>query len=138
MAKARPNLFAELGMDDNWEPTPEDPAIVLVIDEFPQLSDRAKELAVKILRTGRKSRVQLVMAAQEATVDSLGDAIADSIALKIVGPSRHQDIKQVFGTGAGADGWRPDRLHPAPGEDPADAGKVYIMGCGSTEPMVYK
>lgn len=138
IAKARPNLFAELGMDDNWEPTPDDPAIVLVIDEFPQLSDRAKELAVKILRTGRKSRVQLVMAAQEATVDSLGDAIADSIALKIVGPSRHQDIKQVFGTGAGADGWRPDRLHPAQGEDPADAGKVYIMGCGSTEPMIYK
>jgi hypothetical protein len=138
IAKARPTLFAELGMDDNWEPTPEDPAIVLVIDEFPQLSDRAKELAVKILRTGRKSRVQLVMAAQEATVDSLGDAIADSIALKIVGPSRHQDIKQVFGTGAGADGWRPDRLHPAQGEDPADAGKAYIMGCGSTEPMIYK
>jgi S-DNA-T family DNA segregation ATPase FtsK/SpoIIIE len=138
IAKARPNLFAELGMDDNWEPTPEDPAIVLVIDEFPQLSDRAKELAVKILRTGRKSRVQLIMAAQEATVDSLGDAIADSIALKIVGPSRHQDIKQVFGTGAGADGWRPDRLHPAQGEDPADAGKAYIMGCGSTEPMIYK
>ncbi|MEZ3180778.1 hypothetical protein KYY02_19420 [Streptomyces pimonensis] len=138
IAKARPNLFAELGMGDNWEPTPEDPAIVLVIDEFPQLSDRAKELAVKILRTGRKSRVQLIMAAQEATVDSLGDAIADSIALKIVGPSRHQDIKQVFGTGAGADGWRPDRLHPAQGEDPADAGKVYIMGCGSTEPMIHK
>jgi S-DNA-T family DNA segregation ATPase FtsK/SpoIIIE len=138
IAKARPNLFAALGMDDNWEPTPEDPAIVLVIDEFPQLSDRAKELAVKILRTGRKSRVQLVMAAQEATVDSLGDAIADSIALKIVGPSRHQDIKQVFGAGAGADGWRPDRLHPAQGEDPADAGKAYIMGCGSTEPMIYK
>ncbi|MFF9309941.1 ATP-binding protein [Streptomyces sp. NPDC014748] len=138
IAKARPNLFAELDMDDNWEPTPEDPAIVLVIDEFPQLSDRAKELAVKILRVGRKSRVQLIMAAQEATVDSLGDAIADSIALKIVGPSRHQDIKQVFGTGAGADGWRPDRLHPAQGEDPADAGKTYIMGCGSTEPMIYK
>jgi len=138
IAKARPALFAELGMDDNWEPTPEDPAIVLFLDEYPQLSDRAKELAVKILRVGRKSRVQLVIAAQEATADSLGDAIADSIALKIVGPSRHQDVKQVFGAGAGADGWRPDRLHPAQGDDPADAGKVYIMGGGSTEPMVYK
>lgn len=138
IAKARPTLFAELGMDDNWEPTPEDPAIVLFLDEYPQLSDRAKELAVKILRVGRKSRVQLVIAAQEATADSLGDAIADSIALKIVGPSRHQDVKQVFGAGAGADGWRPDRLHPAQGDDPADAGKVYIMGGGSTEPMIYK
>ncbi|MFE0088780.1 type IV secretory system conjugative DNA transfer family protein [Streptomyces sp. NPDC059016] len=138
IAKARPALFAELGMGDNWEPTREDPAIVLFLDEYPQLSDRAKELAVKILRVGRKSRVQLVIAAQEATADSLGDAIADSIALKIVGPSRHQDVKQVFGAGAGADGWRPDRLHPAQGDDPADAGKVYIMGGGSTEPMIYK
>lgn len=138
IAKARPALFAELGMDDNWEPSKADPAIVLFLDEYPQLSDRAKELAVKILRVGRKSRVQLVIAAQEATADSLGDAIADSIALKIVGPSRHQDVKQVFGAGAGADGWRPDRLHPAQGDDPADAGKVYIMGGGSTEPMVYK
>lgn len=138
IAKARPNLFAQLGMDDNWEPSPERPAIVLFLDEYPQLSDRAKELAVKILRVGRKSRVQLVMAAQEATADSIGAAIADSIALKIVGPSRHQDVKQVFGAGAGADGWRPDRLHPAQGEDVADAGKVYIMGGGSTEPMIYK
>jgi hypothetical protein len=39
---------------------------------------------------------------------------------------------------APSEGWRPDRLHPAQGEDPADAGKAYIMGCGSTEPMIYK
>jgi S-DNA-T family DNA segregation ATPase FtsK/SpoIIIE len=138
IAKARPALFARLGMGDNWEPSPERPAIVLFLDEYPQLSDRAKELCIKILRVGRKSRVQLVIAAQEATADSLGDAIADSIALKIVGPSRHQDVKQVFGAGAGADGWRPDRLHPAQGEDVADAGKCYVMGGGSTEPMIYK
>jgi S-DNA-T family DNA segregation ATPase FtsK/SpoIIIE len=142
IAKARPTLFAELGMGENWEPSPERPAIVLFLDEYPQLSDRAKELAVKILRVGRKSRVQLVIAAQEATADSIGAAIADSIALKIVGPSRHQDVKQVFGQGAGANGWRPDRLHPAEGEaigeDLRDASKAYIMGCGSREPLIHK
>jgi S-DNA-T family DNA segregation ATPase FtsK/SpoIIIE len=142
IAKARPTLFAELGMGENWEPSPDRPAIVLFLDEYPQLSDRAKELAVKILRVGRKSRVQLVIAAQEATADSIGAAIADSIALKIVGPSRHQDVKQVFGQGAGANGWRPDRLHPAEGEaigeDLRDASKAYIMGCGSREPLIHK
>lgn len=142
IAKARPVLFAGLGMQENWEPSPERPAIVLFLDEYPQLSDRAKELAVKILRVGRKSRVQLVIAAQEATADSIGAAIADSIALKIVGPSRHQDVKQVFGQGAGANGWRPDRLHPAEGEaigeDLRDASKAYIMGCGSREPLIHK
>lgn len=142
IAKARPGLFAKLGMKENWEPTPERPAIVLFIDEYPQLSDRAKELAVKILQTGRKSRVQLVLAAQEATKDSIGKAIADSIALKIVGPSRHQDVIQVFGAGAIAEGWRPDRLDPAEGDavgdDLRDASQAYIRGAGSREPLKHK
>ncbi|MFF4489439.1 hypothetical protein ACFY0F_23570 [Streptomyces sp. NPDC001544] len=142
IAKARPALFHKLGMKENWEPTPERPAIVLFIDEYPQLSDRAKELAVKILQTGRKSRVQLVLAAQEATKDAIGKAIADSIALKIVGPSRHQDVVQVFGAGAIGDGWRPDRLDPAEGDavgdDLRDASQAYIRGCGSREPLKHK
>ncbi|MEU9323217.1 hypothetical protein AB0D91_05295 [Streptomyces canus] len=142
IAKARPALFAKLGMKENWEPSPERPAIVLFIDEYPQLSDRAKELAVKILETGRKSRVQLILAAQEATKDSIGKAIAESIALKIVGPSRHQDVVQVFGAGAISDGWRPDRLDPAEGnavgDDLRDASQAYIRGVGSREPLKYK
>ncbi|MFF4791865.1 type IV secretory system conjugative DNA transfer family protein [Streptomyces sp. NPDC001276] len=142
IAKARPTLFAKLGMKANWEPSPDRPAIVLFIDEYPQLSDRAKELAVKILQTGRKSRVQLVLATQEATKDAIGKAIADSIALKIVGPSRHQDVMQVFGVGAGAEGWRPDRLDPAEGnakgDDLRDASQAYIRGGGSREPLKHK
>ncbi|UAL71206.1 hypothetical protein K7396_02700 [Streptomyces angustmyceticus] len=138
IAKARAMLLGKLGMGDNWIPSPRYPAIVTLIDEYPQLSQRAKALVVAILRVGRKSRVQVGLAAQEATKDSIGAAIADSIALKIVGPSRHQDIVQVFGAGAGANGWRPDRLHPAEGLDPADAGKAYIMGGGSTDPLIHK
>lgn len=142
IAKARPLLFAKLGMKENWEPSPERPAIVLFIDEYPQLSDRAKELAVKILQTGRKSRVQLVLAAQEVNKDAIGAAIADTIALKIVGPCRRQDVVQVFGGGAGDQGWRPDRLDPAEGnaegDDLRDASQAYIRGCGSREPLKYK
>ncbi|MFF1547134.1 hypothetical protein [Streptomyces sp. NPDC058291] len=142
IAKGRPGLFTKLGMKENWEPSPERPAIVLFIDEYPQLSDRAKELAVKILQVGRKSRVQLVLAAQEATKDSIGKAIADSIALRIVGPCRHQDVIQVFGAGAISEGWRPDRLDPAEGDaegdDLRDASQAYIRGAGSREPLKHK
>jgi hypothetical protein len=138
IAKARATLLGKLGMGDNWVPSPRYPAIVALIDEYPQLSQHAKALVVAILRVGRKARVQIGLAAQEATKDAIGAAIADSIALKIVGPSRHQDVLQVFGAGAGANGWRPDRLHPAQGEDPADAGKVYIMGGGSVDPLIHK
>lgn len=138
IAKARATLFGKLGMGDNWIPSREYPAIVALIDEYPQLSQKAKALVVAILRVGRKARVQVGLAAQEATKDSIGATIADSIALRIVGPSRHQDIVQVFGAGAGANGWRPDRLHPAEGEDPADAGKAYIMGAGQRDPLIHK
>jgi S-DNA-T family DNA segregation ATPase FtsK/SpoIIIE len=138
IAKARATLLGKLGMGDNWVPSPQYPAIVAIIDEYPQLSQAAKALVVALLRVGRKARVQVGLAAQEATKDSIGAAIADSIALKIVGPSRHQDIVQVFGAGAGANGYRPDRLHPAEGEDPADAGKAYIMGAGQREPLIHK
>ncbi|MER6492674.1 type IV secretory system conjugative DNA transfer family protein [Streptomyces griseorubiginosus] len=142
IAKARPSLFAKLGMKENWEPSPERPAIVLFIDEYPQLSDRAKELAVKILQTGRKSRVQLVLATQEVNKDTIGSAIADTIALKIVGPCRRQDVVQVFGGGAGDEGWRPDRLDPAEGnaqgDDLRDASQAYIRGGGSREPLKHK
>ncbi|KAA6216411.1 hypothetical protein [Streptomyces filamentosus] len=138
VAKARATLLGQLGMDDNWVPSRQYPAIVALIDEYPQLSPKAKALVVAILRVGRKARVQVGLAAQEATKDSIGAAIADSIALKILGPSRHQDIVQVFGAGAGANGYRPDRLHPAEGEDPADAGKAYIMGGGQRDPLIHK
>jgi len=142
IAKARPALFAKHGMKENWEPSPERPAIVLFIDEYPQLSDRAKELAVKILQTGRKSRVQLVLATQEVNKDTIGAAIADTIALKIVGPCRRQDVVQIFGGGAGDEGWRPDRLDPAEGnaegDDLRDASQAYIRGGGSREPLKHK
>lgn len=138
IAKARKRLLGKLGMGENWVPSPRYPAVVALIDEYPQLSQRAKALVVAILRVGRAGRVQVGLAAQEATKDAIGAAIADSIALRVVGPSRHQDVLQVFGAGAGANGWRPDRLHPAQGEDPADAGKVYIMGGGSVDPLIHK
>ena len=138
VAKARATLLGKLGMGDNWVPSREYPAIVALIDEYPQLSPKAKALVVAILRVGRKARVQIGLAAQEATKDSIGAAIADSIALQIVGPARHQDIVQVFGAGAGANGYRPDRLHPAEGVDPVDAGKAYIMGGGQRDPLIHK
>lgn len=142
IAKGRPPLFHKLGMTENWEPSRERPAIVLIGDEFPSWSDRAKQLAIKILRVSRKSRVQLVLAATEATKDALLESIANLFHLKIVGPCRSQDVTQVFGTGALANGWRPDRLDPAEGDaegdDLRDASQAYIRGGGSQEPIKFK
>ncbi|AXH67284.1 FtsK-like DNA translocase [Streptomyces phage Wofford] len=136
--KIRAKKLTKLRMGDNWRPSPEHPAIVIFIDEFIQLSRKAKDLAIEIIRNGRKSAITVILAAQEATKDALGAAIANGISIKIMFASRHADITLVFGEGSISQGWRPDKLHPASGDDPEDAGKCYIMGGGSREPYLYK
>lgn len=136
--KIRAKKLTKLGMGDNWQPTKEHPALIIFIDEFIQLNKKCKELAVQVIRNGRKAAITVVMAAQQATRDTLGAAIADSISIKVMFAARHADVPLVFGEGALSQGWRPDRLHPASGEDVEDAGKCYIMGGGSREPYLYK
>jgi hypothetical protein len=137
-AKGRPMLFNRLDMGDVWQPSPTHPALVIFLDEYPQLSKEAKNLAIAIARIGLKSRVQLILGTQDSTADVMGDAIADSFAVKIMLPCRTADVTNVFGPGSMAEGWRPDRLHPAEGDNAFDAGKAYISGAGSHDPLLHK
>jgi S-DNA-T family DNA segregation ATPase FtsK/SpoIIIE len=138
LAEARPKMLTGLSMGDAWEVSHERPGVVVFIDEYPQLTDRAKTLAVSLLRLGRKARVTLVLAAAEATSDTLGAAIADSAACKILMPCRHADVRLVLGSNMLAEGWRPDRLNPATGESVEDAGKAYVYAAGAREPLIVK
>ncbi|MGH3671994.1 MAG: hypothetical protein ACRDSH_15395, partial [Pseudonocardiaceae bacterium] len=138
LAEVRPRMLGELGMGDAWAPSPTHPALVIVIDEYPRLSEKAKSLAVDLLRVGRKSRVTVILAASEATSDALGAAIADTTACKILLTCRHTDVRLVLGPNMITEGWRPDRLHPATGEAPEDAGKAYVWAAGSREPLISK
>lgn len=125
---ARGKLMHTLGMGDRWHATEKHPNLYINIDEFIQLTTRGKELAIKILRTGRQYGIYLIMAGQEATADALGDAIAMIVAFRILMACRFEDIKIAFGAGAGARGWRPDRMKPAVGPVANDAGQAMIMG----------
>lgn len=138
LAEVRPRMLADLGMGTAWEPSPQRPAVVVVVDEYPRLTNRAKQFAVQLLRIGRKARVTLILAATEATSDALGAAIADTTALKILHACRFQDIQLVLGPQMGAEGWRPDRLHPATADDPGDAGRCYVATAGHREPLLSK
>jgi S-DNA-T family DNA segregation ATPase FtsK/SpoIIIE len=138
LAEARPRMFTDLGMGDAWQPSRDRPAVVVVIDEYPRLSDRAKALAVDLIRVGRKARVTVLLAASEATSDTLGAAIADTAALKILMPCRHADVRLVLGPNMIAEGWRPDRLNPATGDSPEDAGCCYVHAASAREPVVSK
>lgn len=125
---ARGQLLPTLGMGDRWHATEDHPNLYIFIDEFIQLSPRGKELAIKILRTGRQYGIYLEMAGQEATADALGDAIAMIVAYRILMACRFEDVRIAFGPGAGAQGWRPDRMKPAVGPVANDAGQAMIMG----------
>lgn len=136
--KIRAKKLTKLGMGDNWQPSKDHPALIIFIDEFIQLNKKCKDLAIQIIRNGRKAAITVVLAAQQATKDTLGAAIADAVSIKVMFASRHADVPLVFGEGMLSQGWRPDRLHPASGEDVEDAGKCYILGGGSREPYLYK
>lgn len=124
---ARRDLMPKL-MGDRWHATEKHPNLYVFIDEFLQLSPTAKDRAIQILRTGRQYGIYLIMMGQEATADALGDAIALIIAYRILMACRFEDIKIAFGAGAGAQGWRPDRMKPAVGPVANDAGQAMIMG----------
>jgi S-DNA-T family DNA segregation ATPase FtsK/SpoIIIE len=139
LAETRPRMLSELDMRAGvWEPAPERPAVMVLVDEYPRLTARSKQFAVQLLRVGRKARVTLILAATEATSDALGAAIADTTALKIMHACRFQDIQLVLGPQMGAEGWRPDRLHPATADDPGDAGRYYVSTAGMREPLLAK
>ncbi|MFD5064511.1 type IV secretory system conjugative DNA transfer family protein [Streptomyces sp. NPDC058394] len=122
-----------------WEPTPEDPAIVAVLDEFIKLSPRGKELAIELLRNlGREALVSVVIVTQDATKDVMGDAIADVPGLRIMLPCRAGDVPLVVGRqDAVSLGWWPHLLVPSPDpEEPADAGRFYVIAPRHREPIL--
>ena len=138
MAKGRNVVRNRLGMGDTWIATKERPAIFALVDEFIFLTQKAKELFIELQRIGKQSGIYMVAAGQDATSDSMGDAIADSFTLAIMLAARHADIPLVLGQGAIAAGYRPDRLVPAQTKDiKNDAGQSYIKGPGLDRPLLY-
>ncbi|WP_149561531.1 hypothetical protein [Streptomyces cacaoi] len=123
---------------DSHHPTPDAPAVLAFLDEFPQLSDRGKTLAVQLLRTGREARVSIVLCTQDATRDALSDAIADVFGVRILMPCRAADVPLVVGlSDAVSRGWLPHHLIPSPDEhDPADAGKFYAITPRHRDPIL--
>ncbi|MGW5582858.1 hypothetical protein [Streptomyces sp. NPDC003857] len=139
IASARNKVKTAKNMGDLWEPSPQHPTIYGICDEFIYLPKEAKELAIEILRIGRETGVHILFAAQEATEDALGDAIAGAVTYRVMLASRSEDIRLVFGTGAAALGYRPDRLRPAVDDERVyDAGKCYVMGPGYNRPIQWR
>lgn len=169
IGKNRPKLFSKLGMGLNWESSNKRPGITVIIDEFPALVTAAKieaqefqaarrragkddeggvpdsflrldELAQQIHLTSAKSDVVLVVGSQGYTRDRIGNNTwLSELPAQLMCACDKDDILLIAGGGAMAQGWRPDRLLPAMGDQVNDAGVAYVMAGGAyTEPIPYR
>ena len=117
--EARAALLAE-HRQRVWQPTPEMPALVIIIDEYAELSDDAPDAikhADSIARRGRAVAVNLVAATQRPTQKAMGQgAVRSQMDVRISFRVRERkDVDLILGQGMLNAGWHAHTLN-APGK----------------------
>ena len=117
--EARAALLAERGQR-LWEPTPDMPALIIVIDEYAELADDTPDAirdADSIARRGRAVAVNLVAATQRPTQKAMGQgAVRSQMDVRIAFRVRERkDVDLILGQGMLAAGWLAHTLN-APGK----------------------
>ncbi|NJQ04269.1 hypothetical protein [Streptomyces lonarensis] len=157
VGKGRPALFDQLGMGENWQSSEKRPGVTIVVDEFPALVRESRKgytdeetgrttswdldgMLAELAITSAKSDVTIVIAGQGVTREKIKDNTwVVELPVQVMAACDADDVKQIMGGGAMAQGWRPDRLMPAMGEALNDASVVYVMaGAQYAEPIPYR
>jgi hypothetical protein len=135
-------------LDENWDPQPgldhngkPRSARYIAIDEFHVVADDDELLAlVKLgIRIGRKACVYFILATPGASKEDMGSVIIKAmVGLKILFSCIQQDVTNFLGGKMIELGWRPDKLAPASGGSPRDAGKAYVWDGDHQEPEVVR
>ena len=131
---------------DSWNPDDPEmgPALIIFIDEFPQLVEFNGKPAgtldlltkvEKVHRIGREVMVSIVLALQKwGNKDSGSSIVSSQSTIVIVGPCAPYDAGEVFGYDKRDAGWSPHLLKPANEDAINDAGKAFVLGPGFIEP----
>jgi hypothetical protein len=103
-----------------WEPSPEMPALVIIIDEYAELAEEAPEAmryTDSLARLGRAVAVTMVAATQRPTQKAMGQgAVRSQMDLRICFRVRERrDVDLVLGQGMLNAGWNAHKLN-APGK----------------------
>ncbi|MFF5233900.1 FtsK/SpoIIIE domain-containing protein [Dactylosporangium sp. NPDC000521] len=114
-----------------WTPTPQAPALVIVVDEYAELVEQAPEAvesAESIARRGRAVAVTLLAANQRPTQKSMGGgALRSQMSVRICLRVRERrDVDLILDNGMLSAGWHAHTLD-APG-------KFYLLADGHTQP----
>jgi hypothetical protein len=117
--KARAEYLAAAGRR-TWEPAPDMPALIIVIDEYAELAEQAPAAlrdTDTIARLGRAIAVTLIAATQRPTQKVMGQgAVRSQMDLRICFRVREQrDVDLVLGQGMLKAGWNAHKLN-APGK----------------------
>ena len=121
MLEARATQLAAEGRR-TWQPSPERPALVIVIDEYAELADDAPEAAAdadSVARLGRAVAVSMIAATQRPTQKAMGQgAVRSQMDIRISFRVRERkDVDLILGQGMLAAGWQAQALD-APGKFP--------------------
>ncbi|MFE3144264.1 hypothetical protein [Streptomyces scopuliridis] len=137
---ARARQRAAYGWGNKWRVSREHPAVCVFLDEWPQLSDRAKKLWIAFLLLGRKEALWGYGGSQYGTKDYLGEAIGPKLSAKMIGASRRIDVTELLGAGALGEGYRADLIQAATHTAINDAGQIYAHGLPGmpNKPMRYQ
>jgi S-DNA-T family DNA segregation ATPase FtsK/SpoIIIE len=103
-----------------WEPSPDMPALVIIVDEYAELADEAPEAMSdtdSISRLGRAVAVTLVAATQRPTQKAMGQgAVRSQMDTRVCFRVRERkDVDLVLGQGMLTSGWHAHTLN-APGK----------------------
>src|SRR5450755_4501103 len=117
--EARAAMLAATGQRV-WEPTPDMPALIIIVDEYAELADDAPDAtqdADSVARRGRAVAVTLIAATQRPTQKAMGQgALRSQMDIRISFRVRERkDVDLILGQGMQSAGWHAHRLN-APGK----------------------
>ncbi len=117
--EARAELLAAAGRRV-WDPSPDTPALVIIIDEYAELAQDAPDAirhADSIARLGRAVAVTMIAATQRPTQKAMGQgAVRSQMDVRICFRVRERkDVDLILGQGMLAAGWNATALN-APGK----------------------
>ncbi|MCW6008228.1 cell division protein FtsK [Micromonospora sp. CPCC 205371] len=100
-----------------WEPTPDRPALVIIIDEYVELPEQAHRHADTIGRLGRAVAVNLLIATQRPTQKAMThNAVRSQMDVRVCLRVRERrDVTLILGEGMLTAGWHAHKLD-APGK----------------------
>jgi S-DNA-T family DNA segregation ATPase FtsK/SpoIIIE len=96
----------------SWDPTPDNPALVIVVDEYAEMPAEAHGYADSVARLGRAVAVDLLAATQRPSQDAMGKgAVRSQMDVRICLRVRERrDADLILGQGAFNAGWHAHSL----------------------------